>query len=183
MGSSARGERDADDVAATIHVTRRTNVHRRHAAARERITPTCGRPEIGGRAGLCTGAVLSHRPTDVFERSGQPAVTSLLQSVAPRCETATTHNARHQRAPDSRCFSVNVPRVRESVVARSGDFPVEFDDGDGLKNRIEADSRWPFGESTRGPLESWLDDPYDADFSRPRTGGTPVGATRGRYPA
>ena len=30
---------------------------------------------------------------------------------------------------------MSVPRVRASVIAKSGDFPVEFDDSDGLKNR------------------------------------------------
>jgi len=37
--------------------------------------------------------------------------------------------------PDYRCLSASVPRVRGFVVARSGDFSVEFDEGGGLKNR------------------------------------------------
>jgi hypothetical protein len=48
---------------------------------------------------------------------------------------ATTHNARHQRAPDSQCLFASVPKIRGSLIGKSGDFPVEFDEGDGLKDR------------------------------------------------
>jgi hypothetical protein len=33
--------------------------------------------------------------------------------AATPCETATTHNARHQHAPSFRCLSASVPRIRE----------------------------------------------------------------------
>ncbi len=50
-------------------------------------------------------------------------------------ETATTHIARHQRARDSRYLSASVPRIRRAVIEKSTDFPVDSDEGDGLKNR------------------------------------------------
>ena len=46
-----------------------------------------------------------------------------------------THNARHQRAPDSQCRFASVPKVGGSLIVKSCDFPVEFDEGGGLKNR------------------------------------------------
>ena len=56
-------------------------------------------------------------------------------SCSDTLETATTHNARHQRAPDSQCLFASVPKVRGSLIVKSGDFRVEFDEGGGLKNR------------------------------------------------
>jgi hypothetical protein len=50
-------------------------------------------------------------------------------------ESATTHNARHQRAPDSQCLFAAVPKFSVSLFVKSSDFPVEFDEGEGLKNR------------------------------------------------
>jgi hypothetical protein len=47
--------------------------------------------------------------------------------------TATTH-ARHQRALDSQCLLASVPKIRGSLIVKSGGFPAEFDEGDGLKN-------------------------------------------------
>ena len=46
-----------------------------------------------------------------------------------------THKARHQRALDSQCLFESVPKVLGSLIVQSGDFPVEFDEGGGLKNR------------------------------------------------
>lgn len=46
-----------------------------------------------------------------------------------------THNARHQREPDSQCLFASVPKVRGSLIVKSGGLSVEFDEGDGLKNR------------------------------------------------
>ena len=46
-----------------------------------------------------------------------------------------THNARHQRAPDSLCPFASLPKVRESLMMKSGDFPVEFAEDAGLKTR------------------------------------------------
>ena len=44
-----------------------------------------------------------------------------------------------QRGPSARAgfspLSSRVPELRTLVIAKSADFPVEFDDGDGLKNR------------------------------------------------
>jgi hypothetical protein len=57
------------------------------------------------------------------------------QSAATPRETATTHNARHQARPE---FSTSLHECAQSswsVIAKSGDFPVDFDDGGGLKNR------------------------------------------------
>jgi hypothetical protein len=49
--------------------------------------------------------------------------------------TATTHNARHQRATDSQGLFASVPKVGGSLIVKSGGFPAECDEGDGLKNR------------------------------------------------
>jgi predicted DNA binding CopG/RHH family protein len=72
----------------------------------------------------------------------QTLISSLLRKYASgravrRFETATTHNARHQLALDSRCFCASVPRVLWSVIAKSGDLAVGFDEGGGLKNRCK----------------------------------------------
>ena len=48
--------------------------------------------------------------------------------------TATTHNARHQRARILNAFRECAQSSWLRIV-KSGDFPVEFDEGDGLKNR------------------------------------------------
>jgi hypothetical protein len=50
-------------------------------------------------------------------------------------ETATTHNARHQRDRILNAFFASVPKVRRSLIVKSGDFRAEFDEGGGLKNR------------------------------------------------
>ena len=55
--------------------------------------------------------------------------------MATHWRTARTHNARHRRAQDSQCLFASVPKVRGSLNVKFGDFPVEFDEGDGLKNR------------------------------------------------
>ncbi|HSC08210.1 MAG TPA: hypothetical protein VLD59_15390 [Steroidobacteraceae bacterium] len=55
--------------------------------------------------------------------------------AATLCETLKTHNARHQHGQDSQCFFASVPRGRGSVIAKSSDFPFEFDEGGGLKIR------------------------------------------------
>jgi hypothetical protein len=148
VGSSARCERDADQhVATTIHVTRRTNVHRRHAAARERVTSTCGRPEIGGRAGLC-----------VHSRCLEPSTPRRLRAIGSaggdqspaKCRARLRNRHDAQRAPSARpgfsMLLVSVPRVRGSVIARSGDLPVEFDDSDGLKNRRRSERKSSIGQ-------------------------------------
>jgi len=46
----------------------------------------------------------------------------VLASAATLFETATTHNARQRRAPDSRFLFESVPRLRRSVIAKSADF-------------------------------------------------------------
>ena len=50
-------------------------------------------------------------------------------------ETATTQNARHQRDRILNAFFASVPKGRESLIVKSGDFLAEFDEGGGLKNR------------------------------------------------
>ena len=49
-------------------------------------------------------------------------------------ETVTTHNARYQRDADSQCLVASVPKVRGSLLAKSGDFRAEFAEGGGLLN-------------------------------------------------
>ena len=49
--------------------------------------------------------------------------------------TVTTHNAGHRRAQDCQCLFASVPKLRGSLIVKSGDFRAEFDEGGGLKNR------------------------------------------------
>ena len=69
--------------------------------------------------------VLSHRRT----------------STAKVLQHAAAHNARHQRDPDSQCLFASVPKVRESLIVKSGDFRAEFDEGGGLKNRYTCERK------------------------------------------
>jgi len=55
--------------------------------------------------------------------------------VLRHTETATTQNARHQRDRILNAFFASVPKGRESLIVKSGDFRAEFDEGGGLKNR------------------------------------------------
>lgn len=50
-------------------------------------------------------------------------------------ETATTQNARDSRDRILNAFFASVPKGRESLIVKSGDFLAEFDEGGGLKNR------------------------------------------------
>jgi hypothetical protein len=45
--------------------------------------------------------------------------------------STTTHNARHQRGPDSQCPFASVPKVRGSLIVKSGSFQAEFAQGGG----------------------------------------------------
>jgi hypothetical protein len=46
-----------------------------------------------------------------------------------------THNASHRRASDFSALLSECAQSSRVLLARSGDFPGEFDDSDGLKNR------------------------------------------------
>jgi hypothetical protein len=46
----------------------------------------------------------------------------VLASAATLFETATTHNARHQRAQDCQCLFASVPKLRGSLIVKSRDF-------------------------------------------------------------
>ena len=52
--------------------------------------------------------------------------------------TAPTHNARHQRAPETLRECAQSSWV---LIVNSADFPVEFDEGDGLKNRCRLERK------------------------------------------
>ena len=64
-----------------------------------------------------------------------PSTRCHLHSCSDTLETGTAHNARHQRDLDSQCLFASGPKGRRSLIVKSGDFPVEFDEGGGLKNR------------------------------------------------
>ena len=101
--------------------------HSRNEVTIPRTTPSAGLP-INCVTRRFSSSALAKRGTDrLCGARGQPYVMDW--------ETAMTHIARHQRAPNSRCLFASVPRVGQSITAKSGDFPVEFDEGGGLKNR------------------------------------------------
>jgi hypothetical protein len=52
-----------------------------------------------------------------------PTVASLLQSAATPCETATTHNARHQRAPELPTLFASVPKLFRVRLRNRQSFP------------------------------------------------------------
>jgi hypothetical protein len=63
------------------------------------------------------------------------SVGFLLREPPTHWRTARTHNARHQRAPDSQCLFRECAQSPWVLIVKSSDFPVEFQEGDGLKNR------------------------------------------------
>ena len=60
--------------------------------------------------------------------------------------TGTTHDARHQRGADSQGPFASVLKVRGSLIVKSGDFWVEFDEGGGLKSRCLERKKTGFGQ-------------------------------------
>ena len=46
----------------------------------------------------------------------------------------TQNQTRQQRVPDSQCLFASA-KVPASLIMKSGEFPVEFEEGDGSKNR------------------------------------------------
>jgi hypothetical protein len=93
----------------------------------------------------------------------EAAVRTVVRKVLRHaCETATTHNARHQRGPHSRRLSASVPRVRGSVIASQAIFLAKSDDGGGLKNRRLAECKISIGQvlisrtlSVYGEVAEW----------------------------
>src|SRR5207249_2845188 len=60
--------------------------------------------------------------------------------TATRCETAKTHNA-PSRAPDLWTPLRECAQSSSVCHSKPGDFPVEFDDGGGLKNRCRSERK------------------------------------------
>jgi hypothetical protein len=56
--------------------------------------------------------------------------------------SATTHNASHQHASDSRSFTASVPRV----IASDGEFSPKSGEGGGLKNRCRQSKKNAIGQ-------------------------------------
>jgi hypothetical protein len=71
---------------------------------------------------------------------------SAVSSLRVPIRSVTTHNARHQRAQDSRGLFASVPKIRGSGIVKSCAFPAEFDGGDGLKNRRLAECKILIGQ-------------------------------------
>jgi hypothetical protein len=57
-----------------------------------------------------------------------------------------THNARHQRDRILNALFASVPKVRGSLIVKSGDFRAKFDEGGGLKNRRFAECKMSIGQ-------------------------------------
>ena len=66
--------------------------------------------------------------------SGTTAAVIIGTRTSTRWSTATTHNARYRRAPFLDAFWRVCPKS-VGLIIESGDFPVEFAEGDGLKTR------------------------------------------------
>ena len=91
---------------------------------------------------MAAGCVYGDRQTGLALAAGSAADVAWFQTLdavvigtPTHGRTATTHNARHQRAPDCQCLFASVPKVRGSLIVKSGGLSVEFDEGDGLKSR------------------------------------------------
>jgi Transposase IS116/IS110/IS902 family len=63
-----------------------------------------------------------------------PALPLFHRCIVPSA-SATTHNAGHRRARDSRRLPSRVPKLRTLAIAKWAHFPNETNEGDGSKNR------------------------------------------------